>query len=98
MAAAALLVDVRDAHADTAYHVTVSGKTITVRATAGWHINKEYNWKLRPAAGAPVDRSRFELADDEAILRDAPAGRGNLKGAVCKDDRCVLISLDVTAG
>jgi hypothetical protein len=83
------------AFADNEFDVSVAAGQITVTAHTGWHINKEYPWKL-VVGDAKLDKSKFSLAETTATLSGAPKGSGTLKGAVCSADQCRTFQKDVT--
>ena len=69
------------------FDVSASNGKVTVTAHAGWHINKDYPWKL-VVGDAKLDKSKFTLAETTATVTGAPKGTGTLKGAVCSADQC----------
>jgi hypothetical protein len=81
--------------ADNEFDVAVSKGQLTVTAHSGWHINKEYPWKL-VIGEAKLDKSSFRLAESTATVSGAPKGAGTLKGAVCSADQCHTFQKDVT--
>jgi hypothetical protein len=81
--------------ADNEFDVAVVKGELTVTAHSGWHINKEYPWKLI-VGDAKLDKSRFRLAESTAVVSGAPKGAGMLKGAVCSADQCHTFQKDVT--
>ncbi|HZU85019.1 MAG TPA: hypothetical protein VE987_18940, partial [Polyangiaceae bacterium] len=70
------------AMADAEFDVNVGKGQVTVTTHSGWHINKDYPWKL-VVGDAKLDKSKFNLAETTATLSGAPKGTGKLKGAVC---------------
>src|SRR5258708_10086969 len=83
------------AMADGEFDVNVAKGQITVTAHTGWHINKDYPWKL-VVGDTKLDKSKFNLAETTATLSGAPKGAGKLKGAVCSADQCHTFEKDVT--
>jgi hypothetical protein len=83
------------AAADNEFDVAVSKGQLTVTAHSGWHINKDYPWKL-VIGEAKLDKSSFRLAESTATISGAPKGAGTLKGAVCSADQCHTFQKDVT--
>jgi hypothetical protein len=81
--------------ADNEFDVSVSKGKVTVTAHSGWHINKDYPWKL-VVGDAKLDKSSFHLAETTATVSDAPRGSGTLKGAVCSADQCHTFQKDVS--
>ncbi len=81
--------------AEAEFDVSVSKAQVVVTARAGWHINKDYPWKL-VIGDAKLDKTKFKLAETTATLADAPKGTGKLKGAVCSADACHTFEKDVT--
>src|SRR5258708_15966912 len=61
------------AFADNEFEVSVSKGKVTVTAHTGWHINKDYPWKL-VVGDAKLDKSSFHLAATTATGSDAPQG------------------------
>ncbi|MBM4362321.1 MAG: hypothetical protein FJ104_06545 [Deltaproteobacteria bacterium] len=74
------------AAADEELDVTLSGTTVTVTAKGGWHINKDYPWKL-VAGDVKVDRTQFKLEETRATVT-APKGAVKLKGGICSEGQC----------
>ncbi|MDP9002082.1 MAG: hypothetical protein M3O46_18470 [Myxococcota bacterium] len=83
------------ARADNEFDVSVANGKVTVTAHTGWHINKEYPWKL-VVGEAKLDKTKFNLAETTATVADAPKGSGTIKGAVCSADQCHSFQKDVT--
>ena len=83
------------ASADNEFDVNVAGGVITVTTHSGWHINKDFPWKLI-IGDTKVDKSHFSLDEKTATLKDPPKGAGKLKGAVCSKDQCHTFEKDVT--
>jgi hypothetical protein len=81
--------------ADNEFDVSVSKSKVTVTAHTGWHINKDYPWKL-VVGDTKLDKTKFSLAETTAVVTDAPKGSGTLKGAVCSADQCHTFQKDVT--
>jgi hypothetical protein len=92
--AVATMID-SPARADNEFAVSVSNGQVTVTAKSGWHINKEYPWKL-VVGDKKLTKEKFTLAETTATVSDAPAGSGKLKGAVCSADQCHSFEADVT--
>ena len=82
------------AQADNEFDVNVVKGSIVVTAHAGWHINKEFPWKLT-IGDTKIDKSKFSLEETTAKV-DAPKGSGKLKGAVCSKDQCHTFEKDVS--
>ena len=85
----------RPASAETEFEVSVAAGQITVTAHPGWHINKDYPWKLT-VGDTKLDKSKFNLAETTATLAGAPKGSGTLKGAVCSADQCHSFQKELT--
>ena len=85
----------RPAFAETEFEVSVAAGQVTVTAHPGWHINKEYPWKLI-AGDTKLDKSKFNLAETTATLTGAPKGSATLKGAVCSADQCHSFQKELT--
>ncbi|MDP9035545.1 MAG: hypothetical protein M3O50_12135 [Myxococcota bacterium] len=85
----------RIARAEAEYDVSVSNAQVVVTARSGWHINKDYPWKL-VIGEAKLDKTKFALAETTATLAGAPKGTGKLKGAVCSADACHTFETEVT--
>jgi hypothetical protein len=68
---------------DAGYDVNASSGSITVTAHAGFHINKEYPWKVTVGA-KKVGKDDFKLDAGKATVGGLPSGHAVLKGAVCK--------------
>jgi hypothetical protein len=83
------------ARAENEFEVSIAGGLVTVTAHEGWHINKDFPWKLI-MGDTKLDKSRFSLDERTATLKDAPKGTGKLKGAVCSKDQCHTFEKDVT--
>ncbi len=90
VAAAAALVALTaagDARADDEFDVSVAGGKVVVTSKGGWHVNKEYPWKLT-VGDAKLDKSKFTFSETTATLAGAPKGTAKLKGGVCSGDKC----------
>jgi hypothetical protein len=83
------------ARAENEFDLKISKDQITVTAHSGWHINKEYPWKL-VVGETKLDKAKFNLAETTATLSGAPKGSGKLKGAVCSADQCHTFEKEVT--
>jgi hypothetical protein len=82
------------AYADDEFDVKVSGGQIVVMSKGGWHINKNYPWKLT-AGETKLDKSKFSFTETSATLAGAPKGSAKLKGGVCSGDKCKNFEADV---
>jgi hypothetical protein len=80
--------------AEAEFDVSVAGTKIEVKAKAGWHINKDYPWKL-VMGDTKLDKSKFTLGDGAATIT-APKGTYKLKGGVCSEGQCLMIDKQVT--
>jgi hypothetical protein len=83
------------ASADNEFDVNVANGVITVTTHSGWHINKDFPWKL-VVGDTKLDKSKFTFEETNAKLSGAPKGAGKLKGAVCSKDQCHPFEKDVT--
>ncbi len=83
------------ARADNEFSVSVASGQVTVTAKSGWHINKEYPWKI-VVGDTKLTKDKFTLAETTASVSGVPAGAGKLKGAVCSTDQCHSFEADVT--
>ncbi len=83
------------AKAENEFEVIVEKGIIVVTAHEGWHINKEFPWKLI-IGETKLDRSKFALEEHTAKLSGAPKGEGKLKGAVCSKDQCHTFEKEVS--
>jgi hypothetical protein len=94
---APLLSAVRDARADgDRFDVSVTtGGTVTVTAHAGYHINKDYPWKIVSGA-TTIPATSFTLADTTAKVTGVPSGSATLSGAVCSDSDCAPFRTSIT--
>lgn len=68
---------------DAGYDASAAGGTITVVAHAGFHINKEYPWKVS-VGDKKVGKEGFKFEGAKATASGLPKGHAVLKGAVCK--------------
>jgi hypothetical protein len=84
-----------DARADGEYTVAAGKGQITVTAASGYHVNKEYPWKV-VAGDKTFDKSKFTLAEGSASISGLPAGTVTLKGGVCNAGGCVPFTKQVT--
>jgi hypothetical protein len=82
------------AHADNEFEVSVAKGSVTVTTHPGWHINKDYPWKLT-IGDTKLDKSKFSLEETSAKV-DAPKGAGKLKGAVCSKEQCYTFEKEVS--
>lgn len=80
--------------ADNEFDVSVANGIVTVTTHPGWHINKEYPWKLT-IGDTKLDKSKFRLEEMTAKV-DAPKGAGKLKGAVCSKEQCYTFEKEVS--
>jgi len=83
------------ARAESEFDLSIAKGLVTVTAHSGWHINKDYPWKL-VVGDMKLDKSKFSLAETTATVSGAPTGPGKLKGAVCSADQCHTFEKDVT--
>src|SRR4051794_33877220 len=84
---AAALTPSSTARAEEEYDVKISAGKITVETKGDWHINDKYPWKLT-VGDTKLDKSKFAISEKSAVLKDAPKGKGTLKGAVCSGNEC----------
>jgi hypothetical protein len=82
------------AYADETHETALAPKSVTVNVKTGWHVNKEYPWKLI-IGDVKLDKTHFALTETAAIIKDAPSGPAKLKGAVCSGDQCRTFEEDV---
>jgi hypothetical protein len=68
---------------DTGYDASAAAGTITVVARAGFHINKEYPWKVT-VGDTKIAKDGFKFEGASAVVSGLPKGHAVLKGAVCK--------------
>jgi hypothetical protein len=94
LAAAALFSSSARAEEEFDLNVASTG-LVTVTAHTGWHINKEYPWKL-VIGETKLDKAKFSLAETTATVSGAPKGSGKIKGAVCSKDQCHTFEKEVT--
>ena len=80
---------------DEDFDVAISSGQVTVTTHAGWHISKDYPWRL-VAGDTKLDRSKFTLAETTATVSGAPLGPATLKGAICSGDRCHNFKKELT--
>ncbi len=92
--ALAVLTVAAPAVADETHDTAVASKSVTVNVKAGWHVNKEYPWKLVSGA-TKLDKTHFNLTETAAVISDAPSGPAKLKGAVCSGDQCRTFEEDI---
>lgn len=83
------------ASAEEEFDVKVSGATVVITAKGGWHVNKDYPWKLT-IGDVKVDKSKFAFTESTATLANAPKGAAKLRGALCSGDKCKNFEKDVT--
>jgi hypothetical protein len=82
------------AHADDEFDVAIGNGQVTVTTRSGWHINKDYPWKL-VVGETKLEKAKFALAETTASV-DAPKGAAVLKGAVCSADQCHPFKKELT--
>lgn len=87
LAAAALFALSVTALADETHDIVVAPKGMSLSTKAGWHVNKEYPWKL-VSGDKKLDKTHFSFTETTASIADAPPGRAKIKGAVCSGDQC----------
>jgi hypothetical protein len=73
--------------ADETHDIAVAPKTVNVNVKAGWHVNKDYPWKL-VSGDLKLDKTHFSFTETTASIIDAPPGKAKVKGAVCSGDQC----------
>jgi hypothetical protein len=83
------------ARADDEFDVAVANGQVTVTTRSGWHINKDYPWKL-VAGDTKLEKAKFALAETTASVDGAPKGPAVLKGAVCSADQCHPFKKELT--
>jgi hypothetical protein len=83
------------AHADDEFDVNVAGGQVTVVSKGGWHVNKNYPWKLT-AGATHLDKGKFNFTETSATLAGAPKGAATLKGGVCSGDKCKNFEKTIT--
>jgi hypothetical protein len=95
LAGIAVALAVHVASADEQFDVTAAKGELTVTAKGHWHVNKDYPWKA--TVGDKVfDKSKFSFAETSAKISGLPAGKAQLKGAVCDGPQCMPFSKEVT--
>jgi hypothetical protein len=87
LVAAAALTPSTPAHADDTFDVSASSGTVTITTKSGWHINKDYPWKLI-SGDTKITKDSFTIGETVATVSNAPKGHATLKGAVCSGDQC----------
>jgi hypothetical protein len=81
---------------DPKYDVKVSKGTIEVTTSGGWHVNKDFPWKVTQGDKTVADKSKVTFAEQSAKIAGLPAGAAHLKGAVCLGTtQCVPFEKDV---
>jgi hypothetical protein len=73
--------------ADDTHDIVVAPKGMSLSTKAGWHVNKEYPWKLI-SGDRKLDKTHFSFTETTASIADAPPGPAKIKGAVCSGDQC----------
>jgi hypothetical protein len=72
------------------YSVSTSGGSVVVSVGSGYHINKDFPWKIAEgtANGGKVlaDKTKWKIDEGKATLDNAPKGTNTLKGAYCSVD------------
>jgi len=68
---------------DAGFDASGAAGTISVVAHAGFHINKEYPWKVT-VGDKKVGKEGFHFDGAKAVASGLPKGHAVLKGAVCK--------------
>src|ERR1700679_153843 len=94
LAALAALTAAATAYADDTHDTVAAPRSVTVNVKAGWHVNKEYPWKL-VMGDTKLDKTHFNLTETSAVISDAPSGHAKIKGAVCSGDQCRTFEEDV---
>ena len=83
------------ARAEEEFHVEIAVGLLAVHAHEGWHISKDFPWKL-VVGDTKLDKTKFVLEEKTAKVLGAPQGVGKLKGAVCSKDMCRTFEKEVT--
>jgi hypothetical protein len=94
LALAAVTLASPPAFADETHDIAVAPKSVSVTVKGGWHVNKEYPWKL-VSGDKKLDKTHFVLGETTASIVDAPPGPAKIKGAVCSGDQCRTFEEDV---
>ena len=81
--------------ADDQFDLAVDSGHITLTTHSGWHINKDYPWKV-VAGDTKLDKTKFALNETTASIQGVPKGEVKLKGAVCSGDQCVPFERKIT--
>ncbi len=68
---------------DVGFDAAGAPGTITITARAGFHINKEFPWKVT-VGDKKVAKDGFKFDGAKASVSGLPKGHAVLKGAVCK--------------
>jgi hypothetical protein len=68
---------------DAGFDAAASAGTITVTAHSGFHINKDYPWKVS-VGDKKVAKDSFKFNGPKATVSGLPKGHAVLSGAVCK--------------
>ncbi len=88
-----------DARADGEFDIAVSGNTVTVTAHSPWHINQEFEWKVKHGHDR-IQAAHFTLSESTATVSGLPSGTHKLHGAVCNTSgdhqACLPIAQEVT--
>lgn len=81
---------------DPQYEVKGSKGAIEVTTKGGWHVNKDFPWKVTQGDKTVADKSKVTFAEQSAKIGGLPAGTVHLKGAVCLGtSQCVPFEKDV---
>jgi hypothetical protein len=98
LATAAFATYATTASAEDEFSVSVSGNSVTVTAHSPWHINQEFEWKVKHD-GHRLEAVHFTLSEGSASASGLPAGHHTLKGAVCNTSgdhkACMPFSKDI---
>jgi hypothetical protein len=95
LVAVALAAVVAPALAQDEFDVAVAGNKVTVTTKAGWHVNKEYPWKIE-VQGKKVDKTGFQFTGDSVASVAAPGtGEGVLSVGVCSGAQCKSVKVPV---
>jgi hypothetical protein len=94
LVAAANLTTTSAARAEDEFDVSIASGTVMVKAKSGWHMNKDYPWKLT-IGDKVLDKTKFTIEEASVKVAGAPKGHGKLRGAVCSGDSCKTFEKEI---
>jgi hypothetical protein len=95
VAASAILWTAAAPAEDDHFTLKLESGSVTVTANTGWHVNKDYPWKVKQGDKTVAGKEAFTFAEMTAKVSGLPKGTVTLKGGVCSPSSCQNFSKDI---